>query len=136
MNYDSKTSGWNRDNHYERQQGALDEAQGTSRQRTWSTPGGHLDFGETLEGCAAREAKEEVGVDVVDIRFRTVTNDIFAAEGQHYITVWLEGTPVGEPFIAAQREVEEIGWFDWDALPQPLFLPLENLVKENSYPPK
>jgi 8-oxo-dGTP diphosphatase len=44
---------------------------------TWSTPGGHLDFGETLEGCAAREAKEEVGLDVFDIRFRTVTNDVF-----------------------------------------------------------
>jgi 8-oxo-dGTP diphosphatase len=103
---------------------------------TWSTPGGHLDFGETLEGCAAREAKEEVGVDVVDIRFRAVTNDLFELQGKQYITVWLEGTPLGEPFIAAQREVEEIGWFDWDALPQPLFLPLENLVKENSYPPK
>ena len=103
---------------------------------TWSTPGGHLDFGETLEGCAAREAKEEVGVDVVGIRFRAVTNDIFEETGKHYVTVWLEGTPAGEPFIAAEREVEEIGWFDWDALPQPLFLPLENLVKENSYPPK
>ncbi len=103
---------------------------------TWSTPGGHLDFGETLEGCAAREAKEEVGVDVVDIRFRAVTNDIFDETGKHYVTVWLEGTPAGEPFIAAEREVEEIGWFDWDALPQPLFLPLENLVKEKSYPPK
>ena len=103
---------------------------------TWSTPGGHLDFGETLEGCAAREAKEEVGVDVVDIRFRAVTNDIFEETGKHYVTVWLEGTPAGEPFIAAEREVEEIGWFDWDALPQPLFLPLENLVKEKSYPPK
>ena len=103
---------------------------------TWSTPGGHLDFGETLEGCAAREAKEEVGVDVVDIRFRAVTNDIFEETGKHYVTVWLEGTPAGEPFIAAEREVEDLGWFDWDALPQPLFLPLENLVKENSYPPK
>ncbi len=103
---------------------------------TWSTPGGHLDFGETLEDCAAREAKEEVGVDVVDIRFRAVTNDLFEETGKHYVTIWLEGKPVGEPFIAAEREVEEIGWFAWDALPQPLFLPLENLVKENSYPPK
>lgn len=103
---------------------------------TWSTPGGHLDFGETLEGCAAREAKEEVGVDVVDIKFRAVTNDIFEETGKHYITVWMEGKAVGEPFIAAEREVEEIGWFAWDSLPQPLFLTLENLVKENSYPPK
>ena len=103
---------------------------------TWSTPGGHLDFGETPEDCAAREAKEEVGVDVVDIRFRSVTNDLFEASGRHYITVWMEGKPLGEPFIASKREVEEIGWFPWDALPQPLFLPLENLVNKNSYPPK
>jgi 8-oxo-dGTP diphosphatase len=102
---------------------------------TWSTPGGHLDFGETLEGCAARETKEEVGVEVVDIRFRAVTNDIFEESGKHYVTIWLEGTPVGEPVIAAETEVEEIGWFAWDELPQPLFLPLENLVKEISYPP-
>ncbi|HUE98894.1 MAG TPA: NUDIX domain-containing protein [Anaerolineales bacterium] len=102
---------------------------------TWSTPGGHLDFGETPEGCAAREAKEEVGVDVVDIRFQAVTNDLFEAEGKHYITIWMEGKSTGEPTITAEREVEEIGWFAWDLLPQPLFLPLENLVKENSYPP-
>jgi 8-oxo-dGTP diphosphatase len=103
---------------------------------TWSTPGGHLDFGETLEGCAAREAKEEVGVDVVDIRFRAVTNDVFEETGRHYVTIWLEGKPSSEPFIAAEREVEAIGWFAWDAFPQPLFLPLENLVRENCYPPK
>jgi 8-oxo-dGTP diphosphatase len=104
---------------------------------TWSTPGGHLEFGETPEGCAAREAKEEVGVDVVDIRFRAVTNDLFETTGRHYITIWMEGRSVsGEPRIAAEREVSEIGWYAWDSLPEPLFLPLENLVQANSYPPR
>lgn len=103
---------------------------------TWSTPGGHLDFGETPEQCAAREAKEEVGVDVADIRFRAVTNDFFETTQRHYITIWMDGNATDEPTIAAEREVSEVGWFAWDALPQPLFLPLENLVKHNSYPPK
>lgn len=31
---------------------------------TWSTPGGHLDYGETPEECAVREAHEETGVHV------------------------------------------------------------------------
>ena len=102
---------------------------------TWSTPGGHLDFGETLEGCAAREVKEEVGLDVFDVRFRCVTNDVFAEEGKHYITIWMDAKSTGEPYLAAEEEAEEIGWYAWGALPQPLFLPLENLVRENSYPP-
>ena len=114
----------------------LMKRKGSHSPGTWSTPGGHLDYGETPEDCAAREAKEEVGVDVVDIRFRSVTNDLFEAAGRHYVTVWMEGKPVGEPFIASESEVEEIGWFAWDALPKPLFLPLENLVNQNSYPPK
>ena len=103
---------------------------------TWSTPGGHLDFGETPEQGAMREAKEEVGVDVVDIRFRAATNDNFESEGKHYITLWFEGKATGEPTIASEREITEIGWFAWDELPQPLFLPLKNLVNENSYSPK
>ena len=103
---------------------------------TWSTPGGYLDFGETLEGCAAREAKEEVGVDVFEIRFRAVTNDIFEAEKKHYVTIWLEGKPVGEPTIVSTQEVEEIGWFAWDSLPEPLFLPLENFVMKENYLPR
>jgi len=103
---------------------------------TWSTPGGHLDFGETLEGSAAREVKEEVGLDVFDVRFRCVTNDVFEKEGKHYITVWMDAKSTGEPYLAAEEEADEIGWYAWDALPQPLFLPLENLVNENSYPPK
>src|SRR5262245_38747463 len=101
---------------------------------TWSTPGGHLDFGETPEQCAAREAKEEVGLEVVDIRFRAITNDIFDT-GKHYITIWMEGNSISnEPVIAAEDEVVEIGWFAWDSLPGPLFLSFENLLNGNSYP--
>jgi|SRR5688572_834623 len=115
----------------------LMKRKGVHGKGTWTTPGGHLDFGETPEQCAAREAKEEVGLDVVDIRFRAFTNDVFESGGQHYISIWMEGESIlGEPIIAAEDEVEEIGWYAWDALPSPLFLPLENLLKENSYPPK
>jgi len=114
----------------------LMKRKGPHGQGTWSTPGGHLDFGETPEQCAAREAKEEVGLDVVDVRFRAVTNDVFEETGKHYITIWMDGSSTGEPTMASEREISEIGWFAWDALPSPLFLPLENLVKEKSYPPK
>jgi 8-oxo-dGTP diphosphatase len=104
---------------------------------TWSTPGGHLDFGETPELCAAREAKEEVGLDIVDIRFRAITNDVFDQQEKHYITIWMEGRSTSdEPYIAAEDEVAEIGWFAWNSLPNPLFLSLENLLKDSSYPPK
>jgi 8-oxo-dGTP diphosphatase len=104
---------------------------------TWTTPGGHMEFGETPEQCAAREAKEEVGVEVVEIRFRALTNDVFESEERHSVSIWMDGKiRSGEPSIVAEEEVAELGWFTWDALPQPLYLPFENYVKENSYPPK
>jgi 8-oxo-dGTP diphosphatase len=104
---------------------------------TWTVPGGHMDLGETPEQCGAREAREEVGVEVVDLRFRAITNDIFESEGRQSITIWMEGRiESGEPRIVSEEEGSEVGWFAWDALPQPLYLPLENFVKHNSYPPK
>ena len=35
---------------------------------SWSTPGGHLDFGESPEECAIREAKEEADLDITKIQ--------------------------------------------------------------------
>jgi 8-oxo-dGTP diphosphatase len=103
---------------------------------TWSTPGGHLDFGESPEQCAVREVKEETGLDIDAVAFRAITNDVFMAEGRHYITIWMESRHTGgEPIVAAPEEASEIGWFPWDDLPRPLFLPLQHLLDGQRYPP-
>lgn len=102
---------------------------------TWSTPGGHLDPGELPETCARREAREETGVEVGDIRFRAITNDLFESERRHYITIWMEGEFVSnEPAVRAPHEMSDVRWFDIEALPQPLFLSLANLVAGRCYP--
>jgi len=102
---------------------------------TWSTPGGHLESGETPEQCAARETQEETGVEIDDIRFRAVTNDVFEDDGKHYVTLWMEGRyRAGQAVVAAAYEMSEIGWFHWDRLPAPLFLPLQNLLAGRCYP--
>jgi 8-oxo-dGTP diphosphatase len=102
---------------------------------TWATPGGHLDFGETPEQCGVREAHEETGLEVADLAFVALTNDIFELERKQYITIWMRaGRIVGEPAIASPREMTELGWFAWDALPRPLFLPLAQLVAGAAYP--
>ena len=56
---------------------------------SWSTPGGHLEFGESPEACAIRETREETGLEIHTVRFVALTNDVFAAEEKHYITIWM-----------------------------------------------
>jgi 8-oxo-dGTP diphosphatase len=103
---------------------------------TWSTPGGHLEYGETPEECAIRETREETGIEITDLHFRAITNDVFVAEERHYITIWMEARyKSGEAQVNAPYEMSETRWFDWDSLPEPLFLPLRNLLSGKCYPP-
>jgi 8-oxo-dGTP diphosphatase len=112
------------------------QRKGVHGQGTWSTPGGHLEYGETPHQCAVRETMEETGVQIANVRALGYTNDLFEARGLHYITLWMaadyEG---GEARVAAPYEASRVGWYAWDALPSPLFLPLRALVDGDSYPP-
>ena len=102
---------------------------------SWCFPGGNLEFGEELEECAVREVLEEAGIKIRDIRFGTFTNDIFEKEGKHYVTLFLiSNYAYGELVVKEPEKCEGWDWFEWKNLPQPLFLPIQNLLKQEFNP--
>ena len=87
---------------------------------TWGSAGGHLEHGETLEDCARREAREEFGLEVGDLRFLCVSNIV--AYGRHYVDVEFLGD-IGEqePLLMEPEAFDGSGWFPLTALPEPMF---------------
>lgn len=107
---------------------------GVHGEGTWSTPGGHLNYGESPEECAVREVLEETGVSIDGVRFAGITNDVFEAEGRHYVTLWMEARwASGTARVAAEHEMSEVGWYALDALPSNLFLSLRHLIEGRGY---
>ena len=101
----------------------------------WCFPGGHLEFNEELEECAKREVMEETGVKIKNIKKGTFTNDMFKKEGKHYITLYvISEHDEGEAKVMEPNRCEKWDWFEWGNLPEPLFLPLKNALKEGFNP--
>ncbi len=102
---------------------------------TWSLPGGHLEYGETPEQGALREISEECGVCVKNLRRGPYTNDIHVHEGKHGITLFLLADYAGgEAQILEPEKCERWEWVTWEAMPEPLFLPLQTLKKQGFDP--
>jgi len=105
------------------------------RGETWAPPGGHLEYGKSLEESALRASQVEIGVIITDVAFLAITHDMFEAQKKHDITIWMAGRYVsGEPAMHAVHETPARGWFSWDALPEPLFSPFEHLLSGRCYP--
>lgn len=98
----------------------------------WSFPGGKMEKYESIEETAIRETKEEVDLDIFNIKLQhKITNDIWINEDQHYITLYVKCDFNGEPKIMEKDKCSDIGWFDWNQLPNDLFLPFKNYLKNN-----
>jgi 8-oxo-dGTP diphosphatase len=98
---------------------------------SWALPGGHLEYGESPESCAAREVLEETGLVIKNVRFGFVTNDFFKSEKKHYITLFMRAEYYsGEATVLEPEKCEIWRWFSFDALPQPLFLTMQNLIEQ------
>tara|TARA_Y100000310_G_C20491390_1_gene719400 strand:- start:89 stop:526 length:438 start_codon:yes stop_codon:yes gene_type:complete len=109
----------------------LGKRKGAHGEGCWSFPGGHLEFNELLSECAKREVKEETDLDIEKIDQLTFTNDIFNKDDKHYATLYvLARSVVGDVKLMEPEKCEEWKWFDWGNLPDPLFIPIQNLLKQ------
>jgi 8-oxo-dGTP diphosphatase len=98
---------------------------------SWAPPGGHLEYGESWQQCVQREALEETGLLLEDIQFCAVTNDIFAENNKHYVTIFMRACYTGGAVQNREPEkCEAWQWFAVDQLPDNLFLPLAQLVEQ------
>ncbi len=102
---------------------------GAHGEGTWSLPGGHMEFGESPEQTGAREAKEEVNVDVKNAKVVGVTNDVMGEK--HYVTFFVEADYAGGDVKSNEPDkISEVAWFSLSSLPSPLFVPLKNFVEK------
>ena len=92
------------------------------RDQHYHVPAGHLEAGETVTACAAREAAEELGISVAE-------GDLRLAHTVHHATV--EDDPriqlffrlaawQGEPANAEPDRCADLRWWPLDDLPQPM----------------
>ena len=84
----------------------------------WALPGGFLEYGESLEACAIREAKEETGLAVELVRQLGAYSDPGRDPRGHTVTVAFVGRAQGTP--AGGDDAAEARAFPLSALPQPL----------------
>lgn len=98
---------------------------------TWQFPGGHLEYGESIDACARRELFEETGLSITRSRMGPFTNDFFEKENKHYVTLFvIADQTTGEARVKEPDKCECWGWFKWSELPRPRFLPIVNLLSQ------
>ena len=89
----------------------------------WGIPGGFLKHGEQPEFGIRREIKEEVGIELGDVKLSRIRTF-----GPH-LEVVFSASPIGEPEVRT-REIFNFGWFTPETLPPGLPCSQKLLIDE------
>lgn len=80
----------------------------------WETPGGEVEFGETMGEALKREIMEELGVEIEVGEMLDVVELIDTESGSHTVSsAFVCKIISGTPNIMEPHKCEEIGWFTW-----------------------
>lgn len=98
----------------------------------YALPGGRWRSGETLKECLVREIKEEIGLQVIELR--PVSLSFNRYDEDSYQECWSVGAVVtafqGQVTLREPERCEGWDWHDLDALPQPLFRPSRIIIDD------
>lgn len=85
----------------------------------WALPGGFVDYGESLEMAAIREAREETGLTVNNLRLLGCYSDPSRDSRMHTISAVFVADATGTPMAA--DDAAELAFFKLDNLPELCF---------------
>lgn len=94
----------------------------------WAIPGGFVDYGESVEAAAQREALEETGLAVELIEQFQVYSDPGRDPRQHTMSVVFIATASGEP--EAQDDAKSLKLFSPWEVPQNLCFDHDRILKD------
>jgi len=94
----------------------------------WALPGGFVDYGESLEAAALREAKEETGLDVELVRQFHTYSDPGRDPRHHTITTVYIAKAGGEP--RAGDDATEATAFRPETLPDPIVFDHKKILED------
>jgi len=94
----------------------------------WALPGGFVDYGESLEAAALREAKEETGLDIELVRQFHAYSDPSRDARFHSITIVFVAKSQGTPI--AGDDAGEARVFFRDNLPENIAFDHRNILMD------
>lgn len=116
---------------------------GSHGEGEWSFPGGHLEWGGTMEETARREVKEETGLEIRQLKLISVADErqYLLANDKHYVNIGFWSQYLGgEALVTEPERWLEWRWFDINELPERIFagtkMMIANYQAEKVYQPE
>jgi 8-oxo-dGTP diphosphatase len=87
----------------------------------WNIVGGKIDKMELAADAARREAEEETGLKIGEIRFLCLVEGILEDEAQHWVSlIYVTDDFEGEPVLTEPDKHADLQWIDIGDVPRPL----------------